>query len=426
MELSVIGPGRLRGELRPPGDKSLSHRGAILGAVAGGRTLLQGFLPAEDTLATLSCLQDLGVEIERHGGSVLVRGRRLRTPGAPLDCVRSGTTMRLLAGLLAGQPFPSILTGHPQLLARPMERVAAPLGRMGAEVATTDGRPPIHIQGHRLRGASHDLPIASAQVKSCLLLAGLEAEGETEVQSPAASRDHTERMLRAMGATIEFDARRCRLRPNGVLEGLDLEIAGDISSAAPFLAAAALLPGSRLVLRRVGINPTRSGFLEALKRMGARVEVLHGGEEHGEPWADLEVRSGELRAIAIETAEVPSLIDELPLLAVVASQADGFTRVSGAGELRVKETDRIAEVVRGLRKLGAEIEEAADGFAVRGPTRLHGVAVSSAGDHRLAMALAVAGLAASGRTIIDDVACVADSYPGFLSDFERSTGGAGG
>lgn len=417
MALTLQGPARVEGELAPPGDKSISHRAAILAALAPGTSRISGYLWAEDTRATLGCLRSLGVTLREEGGAVLVEGGRLRPPPGPLDCLRSGTTLRLLAGVLAGQPWEVVLTGHPQLLGRPMERIAEPLGQMGAGVETTSGRAPLTIRGGALRGRRFRLPLASAQVKSCLLLAGLHARGATEVLSPAPSRDHTERLLEWMGARLQWDSRRCRLEPDGRLRPIELSVVGDASSAAPFLAAAAMLPGSRVQLRRVGTNPTRTGFLQALQRMGLSVEILRRGEEAREPWADLVAQApDQLQALQVTAEEVPLLIDELPLLAVVATQAQGESRVSGAAELRVKETDRIAGIVGPLRQLGARVEETPDGFAVEGPTPLYGRPVSAGGDHRLAMALAVAGLAARGETVIQGLHWVADSYPGFVSD----------
>ncbi len=411
----------LAGTCRVPGDKSISHRAALLATMAEGRSLIRGFSPAGDCGATVSVLAALRVRVRRKDGDVEIEGAGARGPAeppGPLDCRRSGTTMRLAAGLLAAAPFRSVLTGDEQLL-RPMARVAEPLRRMGARVALTEGGlPPMAVEGGGLAGIEHRLPVASAQVKSAVLLAGLRASGETTVVEPVPSRDHTERLLEWLGVAVAQGeapdgAPRITVRAAEV-PPFDLAVPGDLSSAAVLIAAAALVPGSDVVIREVGLNPTRVGFLGVLRRMGARVEARPAPGDGPEPWGDVRVRHAPLAATVVEAGEVPGLIDELPLLGLVASQAEGVTEVRGAAELRAKESDRIAGLVAGLRALGAEAEEREDGFAVRGPTRLRGGACDARADHRLAMTFAVAGLVAPGPVAVQGMDSVADSFPGFL------------
>ena len=425
----TICPGApLRGRLAVPGDKSLSHRALILGAIARGDSQVQHFLPAADCRATLHAMRALGVEVEVLSPQrLVVHGRDLGGLGEPeevVDCARSGTTMRLLAGLLAGQPFTSVLSGEAQLRRRPMGRVAEPLRRMGATVLGRDGgnRPPLAIAGGGLQGIDYHLPVASAQVKSALLLAGLYADGPTHLHVPGPARDHTERLLAAMGAPLTHHpdpaggvGQALSIAPAGHLDPLDLAIPGDFSSASFLLVAAALVPGSQIVVEGVGLNPTRTGLLEVLQVMGARLEVHDERQSAGEPLADLAVRAGELAGTEVGGERVVRMIDEFPILAVAASQARGETLVRDAAELRVKETDRIAVTVAELRRLGAEIEPRPDGFAVWGPAPLRGAAVDSHGDHRLAMALAVAGLLAEGETTVANAGCIDDSFPGFAA-----------
>ncbi len=422
MRMTVRKVKGLRGQVRVPGDKSISHRALLLGAIAEGTTRVRNFLPAADCLATLACVRALGVEVERLSETELIvhgRGwRGLMEPKDVLDCAGSGTTMRLLAGILAGQPFYSVLTGNEQLRRRPMGRIAEPLRQMGATVlGRNDGRlPPLTILGGNLHGIEYRLPVASAQVKSAILLAGLYADGSTVIHEPGPARDHTERMLAAMakGQTSNFKLQTSKFKVRGsMLSSLDIVVPGDISSAAYFIAAACLVPGSEVTIEDVGVNPTRTGFLDALRKMGADIVVENQHEVSGEPVADAVARAGELRGIEVRGNQVPRMIDEFPILAVVASQAQGTTVVSDAAELRVKETDRIANIAVELRKLGARIEERPDGFVVEGPTPLVGTRVNSHGDHRLAMSLAIAGLAAEGETTIEGAECIADSFPGF-------------
>ncbi len=423
---SLHGEVGTQGRLSLPGDKSISHRALLLGALADGPSRIGGFLPCGDCLATLACLRALGVEVETHDATTLTihgRGLRgLRAPSVPLDCARSGTTMRLLAGILAGHPLgqvsrpcPCTLTGDEQLLRRPMRRVVEPLRRMGAEIETTDGHAPLTIRGRRLRGCDHTLAIASAQVKSALLLAGLYAGGPTTIRQPGPARDHTERMLAAMEATIEVNGLTVTLAPSpSSLVSLSLTVPGDISSAAFPLVAAALVPGSEVTVENVGVNPTRTGLLDVLRTMGADVVVTNEREQGNEPVADVTVRASGLVGVEVGGDTVVRMIDEFPVLAVAATQAHGATVVRDAGELRVKETDRIAAIVAELRALGARIDPLPDGFIIEGPTPLHGAVVNSHGDHRLAMALAVAGLVAEGEVVIENAECIDDSFPGFV------------
>ena len=413
----------IRGSIRVPGDKSISHRALLLAALADGESRIRDLLPSHDCHATRGCLASLGIEIrDISEGSVTVRGaglRGFRRSASPLDCVRSGTTMRLLAGALAGQPFPSLLTGDEQLLRRPMARVVDPLRRMGAQIDSEDGRGPLLIHGKALHGVEHQLEIASAQVKTALLLAGLTAEGSTSVHEPGPSRDHTERMLATMGADVRIDRRTIVISPAKRLTPIDLRIPGDASSAAFWLVAATLVPGSRVTLTGVGVNPTRTGLIDVLHRMGALMEAENDRIEAGEPVADLVIEARELRGVTIEGETVVRMIDEFPILAVAATQAHGITMVRDAGELRVKESDRIASTVDALRGLGARIDEHPDGFAVEGPTRLRGGEVDGHGDHRLVMALTVAGWIADGPVKIDGAERAEDSYPGFFGVEER-------
>ncbi len=418
MRLKVNKSQGLSGRVEVPGDKSISHRALLLGTIAEGITRIRNFLPAADCLATLACVQALGVEVERVSETeLIVQGRGLRglvEPEHVLDCARSGTTMRLLAGILAGQPFYSVLTGSEQLRQRPMGRIVEPLRRMRATVlGRDDGRlPPLTIVGGNLHGIEYKLSVASAQVKSAILLAGLYADGPTVIHEPGPARDHTERMLAAMGANIQYQISNIRIQ-SSELSSLDILVPGDISSAAYFIAAACLVPGSEIGVEGVGVNPTRAGFLDALREMGADIVVENQRVVSGEPLADVVVRARDLRSVEVRGDQVPRMIDEFPILAVVASQAQGTTVVSDAAELRVKETDRIANIAVELRKLGAHIEERPDGFVVEGPTALVGAQVNSYGDHRLAMSLAIAGLIAEGETTVEEAECIGDSFPGF-------------
>lgn len=412
----------LRGRVRVPGDKSISHRAVLLAAVAEGDSRIRGFLRGGDCLATVGCVRGLGIGVdEPDRNTLIVHGRGmtgLREPVHALDCQSSGTTMRLLAGLVAGAGIMTVLAGSDQLNRRPMGRVADPLRRMGAIVLGRQGGrlPPLAVQGGQLRGIDYPLPVASAQVKSAVVLAGLFTPDLTVVHEhpQGISRDHTERMLRTMGApVISLGTRVTSERPAGPLQPLDLEVPADMSSAAFLMAAALLVPGSRIELASVVLNPTRTGLFDVLAGMGAHFVVENVLEVAGEPVGDIIVQHSDLRGTVVAGDLVVRSIDEMPVLAVAATQAHGTTVVRDAGELRVKETDRIATVVEELRKMGAQIEARPDGFIVEGPTPLRGSAVDSHGDHRLAMALVVAGLVAQGETVIHDTECIADSFPGF-------------
>lgn len=415
----------LRGEVRTPGDKSLSHRAAIFAALASGRSRIRGYSAARDCSSTLACLQQLGVALEQSAGELVIEGRGsggFVEPDRVLDCGNSGTTLRLLLGALAGMNLYAVLGGDESLSRRPMDRVLEPLARMGARA---DGRvhgryPPISLRGGRLHGIDFRSPVASAQLKSAVLLAGLRAEGETSVTEPAPSRDHTERMLSAMGAELRREGLTVSVRASA-LSPLDMQIPSDPSSAAFHIGAALILPGSEMVARDVNLNPGRTGFLAVMERMGGDIYIEDVREESGEPVGSVRVRSSVLSGVEIGGREVPSLIDELPLLAVIATQAGGTTVIRDAAELRVKETDRIAVLVNALQRMGANIEERADGVEVHGPTPLLAADLDARGDHRIAMALAVAAMAAQGQSTLLDPECVAVSYPEYWADLERLT-----
>lgn len=417
--------GRLMGRLRVPGDKSISHRAVMLGALAEGHTQVSGLLEGEDVLATIGALRAMGVPMEGPTrGTLLIEGvghHGLRAPRQPLDMGNSGTAMRLMAGLLAGQPFDSVLVGDASLSRRPMLRVAEPLRRMGAHIETAPGgRPPLRIHGgRRLHGIEYAMPVASAQVKSALLLAGLYAEGRTCVTEPAPTRDHTERMLRGFGYPIETRWRTVCLEGGGRLRGCALEVPADLSSAAFFLVGATIAPGSELVLEHVGVNPTRTGVLEILRQMGADIELLNPREVGGEPVADLRVRAAHLHGIRIPEELVPLAIDEFPILFIAAACAEGETVLTGAHELRVKESDRIAVMVQGLHRLGVDARETPDGAVICGGRRLQGGEVESYGDHRVAMSFAIAALVAEGPITVRDCKNVATSFPGFVELAQR-------
>jgi len=441
--------GPLRGELRPPPDKSISHRAALIGAMTDGHVDVTGYLDAADTRATIAVLRTLGVESSERGASAAPGGIDLRVDGAglrgpaerfaaagalALDVGNAGTLLRLLPGWLAGQGRGSwVIDGDDSIRRRPVDRVAEPLRAMGAAVECRDGRlPPLEVAGSALRSISYRMPVASAQVKSCVLLAGLMAEGETRITEPAPTRDHTERMLAAWGADVSTEelrtvptvgggpARRITVRPGDGLEGGEIRVPADFSSAAFMLVAATIIEGSRVRLTGVGLNPTRIGLLGILNRMGAPIEVEEEPEPV-EPIGTILARDGPLKATRVHAEEVPLAIDELSLVALLGCFAEGTTVVSGAGELRHKESDRIATVVDGLRSVGAEIEATEDGFAVSGAGALRGGRLAAHGDHRLAMLGAVAGLASQGGVEVDGIGAAAVSYPSFEADLETLT-----
>jgi 3-phosphoshikimate 1-carboxyvinyltransferase len=409
--------GPLRGAIAVPGDKSMSHRALLFGALATGETRVTGLLDAEDVHSTRKAVERLGATVRSEGREVVVvPPERLREPDDVLDCGNSGTSLRLLTGVLSGVPGLSVLTGDGSLRKRPVRRVIEPLRRMGANLSARDGDrvPPVVVRGGPLRGARHVLEVASAQVKSALLLAGLSAEGETSVTEPERSRDHTERMLAGMGVPVRVDGLTVTVtasRPRGGR----VDVPGDVSSGAFFLCAAAALPGSEVTVRGLGVNPTRTGVLEVLSAMGADVSLGSQREIAGEPRADVTVRARELRATEIGGALVPRLIDELPVLMVVATQARGRTVIRDARELRVKESDRLAAMGEALALAGARVDLFDDGCAIEGPTPLRGIEVRTRLDHRIAMSMAVAQLLAGGEEVVlDDVACVATSFPSFF------------
>ncbi len=419
LDFLVPSGGALAGRLRVPGDKSISHRSIMLGSLADGDTRVSGFLQGEDCLATLAAFRAMGVEIEGpDAGRVVIHGvgmDGLRAPPAPLDLGNSGTSMRLLAGLLAGQPFEVTLTGDESLSKRPMRRVTEPLGRMGARIETgDDGRPPLRIRGGQtLHGIDYTLPIASAQVKSSLLLAGLFAEGETRVTEPAPTRDHTERMLQGFGYDVRRSGSTIEVSGGGRLTATSIDIPADISSAAFFLVGASIAEGSELLLEHVGVNPTRTGVIDILRLMGADITLQNTREAGGEPVADLLVRSAPLHGIDIPESLVPLAIDEFPVLFIAAACAAGRTRLSGAEELRVKESDRIQVMADGLHACGIEAQPMPDGIVIEGGV-LQGGEVVTHGDHRIAMAFAMAGLRSQEPITIHDCRNVDTSFPGFV------------
>jgi 3-phosphoshikimate 1-carboxyvinyltransferase len=425
----------LSGSVRPPGDKSISHRAALFAAMAEGRSRLEGILRAGVTRVMLDSLAAAGAEMSWEGGDLVVDGigrGGFRSAGRPLACGNSATTLRMLAGALAGRPAwqenppgaEFILDGSEQLRRRPMGRIMAPLAQMGARIRAL-GRAdcaPLAIAPAPLRGIDFRMPVASAQVKSAVLIAGLSGSGPTSVEEPLPSRDHTERLLRHLGVRLAAEGNRVRVHPiDGPLPAFDLRMPGDFSSAAFLIVAATLIRGSEIVLEGVGLNPRRTGLLAVLRRMGARIDVLNRAERAGEPVGDLRVRGAALKAAVVEGGEVVDMIDEFPVFAVAAAAAHGTTVVRQAGELRHKESDRVAALCGELGKIGVPVEESADGFAVCGPAVIRGGAVDSHGDHRLAMALAVAGLASAGGVEIDNAECVAESFP----DFQRTLNALG-
>jgi 3-phosphoshikimate 1-carboxyvinyltransferase len=414
----------VRGRFRLPGDKSISHRAALFGALAHGTTRIRNYSSAADCASTLSCLRGLGVEAERRRGEVRVEGRGPEAWTAPegvLDAGNSGTTLRLLAGALAGRPFRSVLTGDESLRRRPVERVATPLRTMGARALTTDGKPPLTVEGGRLHGIDYELPVASAQVKTAVLLAGLQAEGTTTVREPAPSRDHTERMLPLFGVPVERNGLAASVRGGATLHGAEVTVPGDASSAAFLVVAALVLPDSEIRLEGVLLSPTRAAFLDILQDMGAEIETRPESSDP-EPVGSILARSSSLRGTMVDPARVAALIDEVPALAVAACFAEGLFTLTGAKELRVKECDRIAAMAEGLGRLGGRVRELPDGLLIEGGSPLKGAAVRSHGDHRVAMALAVAALAAKGPTEIEGAECATVSFPEFYEFLDRGAG----
>lgn len=411
----------LRGEITVPGDKSISHRGIMLGSLAEGDTHLHGFLEGADCLSSIACFQKMGIEIERDGSNVTIHGKGLHgliKPSEILDAGNSGTTTRLMSGILAGQDFSSTITGDDSLRTRPMKRVITPLSEMGASIDSHDGCLPMTVTGGHLHGIDYISPVASAQVKSCVLFAGLYADGKTSVTEPAISRNHTELMLRGFGASVKTDEEKhyVEVEPEPVLHGQDIIVPGDISSAAYFLVAGLICEDADILIKNVNINPTRAGILKVIEDMGGNISYIDRRTVSGEEVADINVRTSSLHGTTVEGDIIPTLIDELPVIAVMAAYADGTTVIRDAAELRVKESDRIATVTENLRAMGADITPTPDGFVINGGRPLHGASIHTHKDHRIAMSFAVAALNADGETVPDSEECVEISYPGFFHD----------
>lgn len=414
----------LKGSLSVPGDKSISHRAVMFGALARGTTEVTNFLRGADCLSTIDCFRKLGVEIEDTPDVIRIHGsglHGLKAPSCVLDTGNSGTTTRLICGILSGQDFETTLTGDASIQSRPMKRIMDPLGQMGASITSLKGNgcAPLHIKGQPLHGIRYATPVASAQVKSAILLAGLYADGETSVTEPSLSRNHTEIMLRSFGAQIHSEGVTATVRPGGILTGQKIDVPGDISSAAYFIAAGLLVPDSELLIKNVGINPTRSGILQVCQEMGADITYLNKREAGGEPVCDLLVKASSLNGTVIGGSIIPTLIDELPVIAVMACLAKGTTIIRDAQELKVKESNRIDVMVQGLTAMGARVTATEDGMVIEGGHPLCGAVIDSKMDHRIAMSFAVAGLAADGETTIEGADCVNISYPGFYEDLQR-------
>lgn len=427
--MELCGITGLKGTVSVPGDKSISHRGIMFGSIADGTTEIHNFLPGADCLATIRCFRALGIEIEQEGSTVTVHGKGLHGLSAPshiLDVGNSGTTTRLLSGILVGQPFESKLSGDESLNSRPMKRIIDPLTQMGADISSIlhNGCAPLYIAPSRLHGIHYDSPVASAQVKSCILLAGLYGNGETSVTEPGLSRNHTELMLKEFGADIrsvhDLDCSRTTaiIQPGRELHGQKLTVPGDISSAAYFIAAGLIVPDSEIRITNVGINPTRAGILKVCEDMGARIELSNERTEGGEKIADITVRTSRLHGTVIEGDIIPALIDEIPVIAVMAAVAEGTTVIRDAAELKVKETDRIETVTDNLKAMGCDVTPTEDGMIINGG-KLKGASIHTLLDHRIAMAFSIAALAAEGRTRILDSKCVDVSYPAFYDTFEE-------
>ena len=410
----------LTGDIQVPGDKSISHRAVMFSSIANGVTTIENFLEGEDCLSTINCFRRLGVKIEQDGTNVTVYGNGLeglQEPKEILDVGNSGTTARLMMGILAGRPFHSVIVGDESIAKRPMRRVTNPLRKLGANITGREDAnfTPITINGGGLSGINYDSPIASAQVKSAILLAGLQAEGETTVKEPFKSRDHTERMLRAFGCMVEEDGNTVKLEGKQRLQGgMQITVPGDISSAAFFLVAGLIVPDSKITLKKVGMNPTRTGIIEVIEKMGGNITISNLVEDVAEPYADLTVTASDLKGIEISGSLIPRLIDEIPIIALLATCAEGKTVIKDAEELKVKETNRIDTVVNELSKMGAEIEATKDGMIVTGKTTLHGATASSYGDHRIGMMLAIASLIADGEVHLENSEAINVSYPTFF------------
>ncbi len=416
--LTITPKGSLRGTVHVPGDKSITHRALILSALAEGNSTIRGYCRGEDCLNTLSALQKLGIPIEVEPDQVHVSGKGLwglTEPAEPLDCGNSGTGLRLLTGVLAGQQFFTVLTGDASLRSRPMGRIVKPLQLMGAHIQGRNGGAlaPLAVTGSRLKGSDYVSPVASAQIKSAVLLAGLFAEGETRFSEPLQSRDHTERMFRFLGIPFDVEGNSIRVTGGQSFQAKDFFVPGDLSAAAFFIVGASIVPDSEVRIPNIGLNPARTGILDILTEMGANIQIDNQRDESGEPVGDLVIRTARLHGIAIGASQVPKTIDEFPIFCVAAALAEGKTTVTGAEELRVKETDRIQAMATELKKLNVAIEETPDGFVVQGRSSLRGGHCQSYGDHRVAMAISIAGLTANSPTVIDDTDCIETSFPGF-------------
>lgn len=409
----------LKGAMIVPGDKSISHRAIMLASIAKGKSVVVNFLESEDCLNTKKAFQRMGIKFSRRGKALIVHGQGLyglTPPKKPLDCGNSGTTIRLISGILAGQKFTTTLTGDKYLRKRPMSRIVVPLTQMGAKIKTVKSEfAPLSITGGNLKAVTYTLPVASAQVKSCLLLAGLYAQGQTTVIEPVPTRDHTERMLKYLGAIVQKNKLKITVQGGPKLRGKKIIVPGDISSASFFIVAACIIPGSKIIIRNVGVNPTRMGIVDILKQMGARITMTNLRCYGEEPVADLAITSSVLKGVKIRGQIIANIIDEIPILTVAAMAAQGQTVIEGAKELRVKETDRIKSMASQLSKMGVKIQELADGLVITGLAPLHGATVNSFGDHRTAMSLAIAGLIAEGRTEILDTDCIKTSFPNFMT-----------
>lgn len=414
----------VRGEITVPGDKSISHRSIMLGAIANGVTTVRGFLRGEDNLSTMHAFRAMGVDIDDDGETIRITGRGLhglKEPGDVLDCGNSGTTIRLITGLLSGQSFFSVVTGDQYLRKRPMKRVVEPLSRMGARISGRSGGTlaPLAINGGSLKGIDYRSPVSSAQIKSSIMLAGLYADGETTVSEPSLSRDHSERMFGLFGAKLERNDSGVTVRGGVELTARDVTVPGDISSAAFFIVAALITPHSELLIKNVGVNPSRTGVIDILQAMGGDIRLQDQRDVSGEPVADILVRSSRLKGIAIAGGVVPRAIDEFPAVCIAAARAEGVTTIRDAGELRVKETDRITAMAVNLGKLGVTVVETGDGMDITGSDRLLGGTVDSSGDHRIAMSMSIAALVATGAITVTDIDCVATSFPTFFPLLEK-------
>lgn len=412
---------KIIGEIEVAADKSISHRALMISAIAEGTSRIKNFLKADDCISTMNCLKKLGVDIAEKAGEIIVKGHglKLKKPSDVLDAGNSGTTVRLLSGILAGQNFATKIIGDESLSKRPMKRIIEPLEKMGAKIKSNNGYLPIEIEGGNLKPINYESKISSAQVKSCILFAGLYANGITSFTEPEKSRDHTERMLKSFGAKIEVNKNTVSIKGIAKLHSSDVFIPGDISSAAFFMVATTIVKNSELKIKNVGVNPTRTGIIDVLKRMGAKIEIENKREIAGELIANIVVKSAALKSTNIERSEIPLLIDEIPIIAVAATQAEGITKITGAKELRVKETDRLKAISSELKKMGADIQELEDGLIIKGPTKLKGAKVDSYKDHRIAMSLAIASLVAEGSMEIKNRDCVNISFPKFFEILKK-------